>query len=72
MVVSVNETIGQQHLLKEAEVAKLLRVSVQLIRKWRATKEGPEFLRLGGKCVRYARTAIDEFIESHKKAGVSK
>jgi predicted DNA-binding transcriptional regulator AlpA len=58
----------QQLLLKEDEAAKLLCVSVQLLRKWRANGTGPEHIKLG-KCVRYSRIDVDGFISSMKQAG---
>ena len=55
----------QQQLLNEHEAAALLRVSVQLLRKWRATGAGPGHIKLG-KCVRYAVNDVQGFIESLK------
>jgi hypothetical protein len=55
----------QQLLLNEYETAKLLRVSVQLLRKWRANRKGPEHLKLG-KCVRYSFADVESFIASLK------
>jgi predicted DNA-binding transcriptional regulator AlpA len=55
----------QQPLLNEHEAAKLLRVSVQLLRKWRANRTGPEHIKLG-KCVRYAFSDVERFIASLK------
>jgi hypothetical protein len=50
-------------LLNEREAAKLLRVSVQLLRKWRSNHNGPEHIKLG-KCVRYRRRDVENFIAS--------
>ena len=58
----------QQLLLNESEAAKLLRVSVQLLRKWRAHGDGPEHIKLG-KCVRYCRIDVDGYISSLKRGG---
>ena len=55
----------QPILLTEYEAAKLLRVSVQLLRKWRSKGAGPEHVKLG-KCVRYARNDVLAFIASLK------
>lgn len=52
-------------LLTEHETAKILRVSVQLLRKWRALGSGPKHIKLG-KCVRYATVDLDQFIESRR------
>lgn len=55
----------QQLLLNEHETAELLRVSVQLLRKWRANGAGPEHVKLG-KCVRYSRTDVESFVVALK------
>jgi hypothetical protein len=55
----------QQNLLNEHEAAKLLRVSVQLLRKWRASGSGPEHIKLG-KCVRYSVRDVEGFIASKR------
>lgn len=55
----------QQFLLNEHETAKLLRVSVQLLRKWRGNGTGPEHVKLG-KCVRYSRNDVEIFVAGLK------
>jgi hypothetical protein len=58
----------QQNLLNEHEAAKLLRVSVQLLRKWRAIGSGPKHIKLG-KCVRYSIGDVEGFIASKRHRG---
>ncbi len=53
----------QQLLLNEHEAATILRVSVQLLRKWRGKGIGPGHVKLG-KCVRYSRSDVEAFVES--------
>jgi predicted DNA-binding transcriptional regulator AlpA len=55
--------------LTEREAAKRLRVSVQLLRKWRAKKGGPRYLKLGGKCIRYTAEDIEGYIQSQRQEG---
>jgi predicted DNA-binding transcriptional regulator AlpA len=50
-------------LLLEAQAAQLLHVGIGTMRNWRATDQGPKFLRLGARAVRYRRTDIDEWLE---------
>jgi predicted DNA-binding transcriptional regulator AlpA len=52
-----------ERLLREREAAQLLCVSVQLLRRWRASREGPPFLKIG-KLVRYAASDLEEFARS--------
>lgn len=52
-------------LLTERDAAKILHVSVQLLRKWRAMGTGPKYVRLG-RCIRYALSDIESYISSLK------
>jgi len=54
-----------EDLLNERETAKKLRISVQLLRKWRANGTGPEHIKLG-KCVRYSESDIERYIASQR------
>ena len=56
-------------LLNEREAAKVLRISVQLLRKWRANGAGPQLIKLG-KCVRYSSDDIEQYISSQRSATV--
>ena len=58
-----------EQLLTEREAAKLLRVSVQLLRKWRATGIGPKYIKLG-KCVRYSLADIELYIASRRSSPI--
>lgn len=50
-------------LLTEKEIAKILKVSVQLLRKMRANGTGPEHIKVG-KCVRYPSDDVERYISS--------
>jgi hypothetical protein len=54
-----------EQLFNERETAKVLRISVQLLRKWRANGKGPEHIKLG-KCVRYSIGDIERYISSQR------
>ena len=54
-------------LLSELEVSASLSISPQTLRNWRAKGEGPRFVKVGKRVVRYFRSDVDAFIE----AGVS-
>jgi hypothetical protein len=56
-----------EQLLNERETARLLRISVQLLRKWRANGSGPEYIKLG-KCVRYSTRDIERYVLSQRSA----
>lgn len=58
-----------EHPLNERETAKVLRISVQLLRKWRANGTGPEYIKLG-KCVRYSMSDIELYVTSRRSGAV--
>ena len=57
-------------LLHPAEVAKLLGVSSSWLAKSRLSGTGPRFIKVG-RCVRYARSALREFILSRQRHSTS-
>lgn len=48
-------------LLKEDEVAEILRLSPATLRLWRSTGKGPRFVKIGGS-IRYANEALQEYL----------
>jgi len=52
-----------QAVLNTAEAAKLLHVSPKTLAFWRSTGDGPVFLRLGVRTVRYRRTDLLAYLE---------
>ena len=50
-------TDGDQ-LLTTKQLAALLAVSDQLVEIWRHKSEGPEWVALGPRCIRYKRSAV--------------
>ncbi|MGH8118338.1 MAG: helix-turn-helix transcriptional regulator [Rhodanobacteraceae bacterium] len=51
------------NLLSDVELAALLGASVQTVRNWRWRGEGPRFVKLGGRMVRYRPDDVQAFIE---------
>lgn len=60
MEVTPNQPI---QLLNEYDVAKLLDVSVAIIRRWRLLRQGPKFIRVGAASVRYRPENVAAYIE---------
>ena len=52
-------------ILTVEDVAKILKVPVGTIRKWRSEKTGPKGFRVG-KYVRFRRSSVDLFIEERE------
>lgn len=55
-------------LMKEREVAELLRISRQTLSKWRAEEKGPPFIRVGGS-IRYPREAVQKWLDERTLGG---
>lgn len=55
-------------LLTDVEVARLLGVAVQTVRNWRGKAEGPAFIKLGGRMIRYEPDAVRAFVAGGKRA----
>jgi len=57
-------------LLTERDVAKLLRVSLAAVRKWRLQERGPKYLKIGS-LVRYRRSDLDVWLNSLPTGGAA-
>lgn len=57
-----------KHLLTENDAAKLLRVSVAALRRWRVENRGPEYMKLH-RLVRYSPEAIANWLDSRPGGG---
>lgn len=56
-------------LLSDVEVAKVLRVSLALVRRWRRTPgEGPAWFKVGRCLVRYSPGAVREYVATQAAA----
>jgi predicted DNA-binding transcriptional regulator AlpA len=54
-------------ILTEKELAQSYKHSVSLARKWRRTGEGPPFIRLGGKLIRYRRADVEAWLTGQRR-----
>jgi len=59
---------GRIALLNEFDLAKMLRVSVSTVRRWRVLKKGPRYLKAGAS-VRYRSEDIQAWLTSVSKGG---
>ena len=58
-----NKMQTTDQLLTEREAAALLRLSLSMLRKMRANRTGPSWLKISA-CVRYPSTAVAEFVQA--------
>ncbi|MCZ8282579.1 MAG: hypothetical protein O9286_10100 [Aquidulcibacter sp.] len=49
-------------VVRPAEAALVLSVSLSLLKKWRAEGVGPRFVRLGGRAIGYRRADLSDWI----------
>ncbi|SIT72493.1 AlpA family transcriptional regulator [Microbacterium sp. RU33B] len=54
-------------LLDQHQVAHLLGVSSRTLEDWRMMSQGPSFLKLGYRTVRYELSAIETFIKGARR-----
>jgi excisionase family DNA binding protein len=54
-------------LLTAAQAAERLGVPPSVLERWRGTGEGPAYVKLSGKYVRYRQEDIDAFVEAHRR-----
>jgi predicted DNA-binding transcriptional regulator AlpA len=57
-------------LTDERETAQILRVSRACLRRWRATGQGPPWVKCGERLIRYDLAALRAWIE--RQAGIER
>lgn len=58
-------------LVGEREAAEILSTAVHTLRNWRWRGEGPRFLKIGARMVRYQRSDLLAFIEGAQDRGAA-
>lgn len=59
------------HLLTAAEVEAKLRVARATLTYWRATDQGPPWIRLGKATIRYPETGLNEWLAAQEHGGAA-
>jgi len=59
--------IPKDHLLRDTEVATLIGVTRKTLENWRHSGNGPEFLKLGHKVVRYHPETLEIWLAKRKR-----
>jgi len=57
-----------QSLLNEHEVARITGLSVASVRRWRLSRQGPKYLKIGA-AVRYRPEDVSAWLESRPSGG---
>lgn len=58
-------------LATEREAADFLGVTARALQKWRTTGNGPLFVHISSRCVRYRRRDLLAWSEAHLKSSTS-
>jgi predicted DNA-binding transcriptional regulator AlpA len=53
-------------LLSEQEVSEELGIARQTLANWRSLRQGPGFIKLGKRSVRYSREELLKWLEEHR------
>ncbi len=56
--------MAEDRLLTTEEAAARLGLGKHTLEVWRMRREGPEFRKLGGKCVRYRLSDLEAFVDA--------
>ena len=65
--VKVCLEVNLDRLLTQPEAAKLLRLSENTLRQWRARGRGPRFVRLSNRAIRYRNEDLEDFVDERIK-----
>ena len=73
----MHETTGNSgvpdfdQLVRQEQAAALLSVSPRCMENWRHRGEGPKFVRVSGRCIRYRKSDLTLFIEERVRTSTS-
>lgn len=67
-----NEDLGYWYsLIDEKVAASELDVTDRTMQKWRQTGDGPDYVRLSARCIRYTRAGLRAFAEARIRKSTS-
>lgn len=66
-ITTTPKTEPVRHLLSPKEAAAYLGATEKALENWRGTGEGPAFIRLSPRCVRYAPEDLDAHIAASRR-----
>jgi len=68
--MSLSQTISQtDSLLDERQVARMIGMSIGSLRRWRLVGQGPPFIRVGRRGVRYKPEDLASWLDSRPVGG---
>lgn len=66
-----NSSANAMTLLTEKEVAKMTTFSIRTLQSWRTRGEGPQFVKISARCVRYRAQDVEDWIQQCLRSSTS-
>ena len=66
-----DDRVFWHELIDEKPAADFLDVKPRTMQKWRQTGEGPEYVRLSARCIRYTRALLRAYAEARIRKSTS-
>ena len=67
----MNTEQNGQSLLTEVQAAEFLNFTPRALQNWRITGQGPAFVKIGSRSVRYRLEALRDWIEARERQSTS-
>ena len=60
-----------EQLVRQEEAAAVLCVTPRCMENWRHRGEGPKFVRISGRCIRYRKSDLDQWIKERVRTNTA-
>lgn len=60
--MNTSPALAPGELVDEKEAAAILSIAVTTLRNWRTQRQGPQFVKVGSRLVRYRRSDLSAFL----------
>ena len=70
-LTEVNQILPEEMLLDESRAAQLVGVNVRTMQQWRRLGNGPRYISISRRCVRYSKRLITEWIAAREVSSTS-
>lgn len=61
------DTAQTEKLLTSEEVAQIVGVGTEQVKIWRSNGQGPKYLKLGHRTVRYKRADVEAWLDQNRR-----
>ena len=70
-VADAHGVTDTDRLLRQEEAAAILNLTPRCLENWRHRGEGPKFIRISGRCIRYRQSDLEAWIEERVRTSTS-